>query len=152
MNDFEFEEITFCIRCRFREGEFAYYKCENPDAELDDGSGMNVYEARCNKESGTSTMSMAVTSTKCVLPPFCTNLPTPPSESGLRKATSGDKIKAGDSVVYECIHRDKYHELNTVRVLRPQVKVLMKVAINTLLREDQKCVSFAERTDPTMEY
>lgn len=98
-------------RAKFRVGEHAYFACSNPEAVLDDDSGMNVFELECGASGDFPTDQWPT----CVLEPTCNSLPTPPASSGIIKATEGDKVKVGEEVVYTCERWAEYFET-------PQVK------------------------------
>jgi hypothetical protein len=89
--------------------EKAYYACTNPVAVLDDMSGLNVFELNCEAHE-----TWATTWPACYVEPTCASIPEPDAASGLRRVTPGDFVKLGEPVVYECVNKSNYQEMENV--------------------------------------
>ncbi len=99
-------------KAEVRADEFAYFGCQDPEAVLNDNSGMNVYQLPCIETQSDPVWDPNWP--ECYLEPTCTNLAEPAPTSGMQRATEGDKVKLGDYVVYECTRRDEFFEVSTV--------------------------------------
>ncbi len=95
----------------------AYYVCSNPEAVLNDASGMNMYGLVCPEGAipGDQLDFPADPDwPKCVVHPKCDNLPQPSAESKLYKSTPEDFVRVGEFVHYTCIDKADFYETDQV--------------------------------------
>jgi hypothetical protein len=99
-------------------GESAYFACSNPDAVLDDGSGLRVFSLPCP-----ASLSYNVTWPNCILEPSCDSFPQPPASSGLELATKTSTVLLGNFINYQCTRRAEFYETPTVGERQSILKV-----------------------------
>ena len=106
-SDTKLEQIGDKIK--YRPGEKAYYVCENSEAIIKP-NGTNMFDIACQEGVYNFDNDLAnnVGWPTCVLEPICDNLPEPPAESLMTKATKGTSVRLGEHVVYECTKKDEY--------------------------------------------
>ena len=89
-------------------GESVFYKCKDPDAMLNDNSGLAVFEAHCNTTGGDKPWMLDPSNwPKCTYQPLCKDIPEPDSlsaESGLMRdsADTRTSLLSGEFVIYNC--------------------------------------------------